>query len=297
MNLIPLLILAMVFWGISWPIGKLVSSEANAAVIIFWRNLLTTITFLPLLYIFRKSYNFSKKGIIIGLFGSILMTFYNFLFFLGLQNGTSGLGGVLVTTTNPLFNFLLLRILGKYKIQKFEKFALFIGFLGGISTLQIWNINPSNLLEGGNIIFLFASFTWAILSIQSSSSKDFIHPIFYSFVVYLLSTIFTYFLSIPYGNTDIETKTTEFWLEMIYLSSISTGFGTTIYFIASSKLGSEVSSVYLFLVPISAVIGAFAILGEIPNGFTIFGGILSILAIRLLHIVQKKKKLNTIEPI
>lgn len=266
-------------------------------VLIFWRNLFTVLSLLPAVYIFKKKFSFSWKGTGYATLGAILMTFYNFLFFWGLKLGFAGLGGVLVTTLNPLFNFLFLVILGKYSISKKETFALFLGFLGGIFTLQLWNFKMENFLLGGNGFFLLGSIVWAILTILSSNSNSSIHPMNYSFQLYAIATVLSF---VPaYLANGLETKGMDFnfWMGIFYLSAISTGFATTVYFIASSQLGSHVSSSYVFLVPFSAVLTSSIVLGEIPSGYTIIGGTLAITAVQIIQYSQRrKKKFELIEP-
>ena len=74
-----------------------------------------------------------------------------------------------------------------------------------------------------------------------------------------------------------------FWWNLFYLASISTSFGTTIYFIASSRLGSAKASSFIFLVPASAMLSSWGILGEKPEWTTISGGLLAISAVYLLN--------------
>ena len=41
-----------------------------------------------------------------------------------------------------------------------------------------------------------------------------------------------------------------FWINLLFLSCIAMSFGTSIYFLASSKLGPKQASAYIFLVPL-----------------------------------------------
>ncbi|MCB1178834.1 MAG: DMT family transporter, partial [Leptospiraceae bacterium] len=234
MNFTYLLILAMVIWGVSWASAKQISGYSPPEVLIFWRNLATFIFLFPFLFILKQKVKFSKKIFLNSLFGAILMSTYNYLFFAGLKNGLAGAGGVLVTTLNPILNFILVSILYHHVWKKREIIGLIMGFSGGLIIIRIWEIKPEDIYKSGNLFFLIASLMWAFLSIQTHRAKKYMEPIPYSFLVYGFSTIITFFFAFFYDWTAPIGFDLKFWINLIYLSGISTAFATTIYFIASS---------------------------------------------------------------
>jgi drug/metabolite transporter (DMT)-like permease len=288
MNFTVLIIIAMIAWGISWPIGKLISTQTIPEVIIFWRNGATTLSLIPLVYFYRKNLPLSKTGFLYIFSGAILMSLYNYLFFAGLRDGLAGLGGVIVTTTNPLINYLILTILGLHKISKNDIKGLLIGLIGGAFLLKIWAIDVDQLLLGGNLFFLIASLLWAILTIVSSRSKDSLHPIIFSFYVYLFSTILTIPTAYTNNFLSVLQNPPSFWWGIFYLSAISTGFGTTVYFVSSTKLGSQRASSYIFMVPGTAIISSWILMKEVPDWTTIIGGSLAMVAVKILHKIPIK---------
>ena len=288
MNFTYLLILAMVIWGISWPIAKNLSNFANLDILIFWRNLATVVSLLPMFLFLRDKLHFTIKGMREALYGALLMTLYNYLFFAGVKTGLPGAGGVLVTTLNPLINFLLVTIIYGHNWKKKEFYGLLVGLIGGLVLLQFWKLNPESLYKGGNLFFLIASLTWAFLSIQTHRSKKHMDPVTYSFFVYLLSTVFTFFPAYQGDWTAPLQFGWHFWLNLFYLAGISTAFGTTIYFVASTKLGSHRASAFIFIVPASAALSSWFILGENPTLPTFIGGSLALLAARILKPPEEK---------
>ena len=139
------------------------------------------------------------------------------------------------------------------------------------------------LLKGGNLYFIIASFFWAVLTIVSSKSKNLLHPIVFSFYVYLLSTILTAPTAIVSNFMIVMQNDKIFWWGIFYLSAISTGFGTTIYFISSTKLGSQKASSFIFMVPGTAILSSWFFLDEVPGWSTIVGGTLAMLAVKILQ--------------
>jgi drug/metabolite transporter (DMT)-like permease len=283
MNFTLLLILAMIAWGISWPIAKITTHNTPPEVLIFWRNGATTLALLPLLYFYKNHLSISKKAFLSVLSGAFLMSVYNYLFFAGLRDGLAGLGGVIVTTVNPLLNYFILILFGLHKISKNEVLGLGMGLLGGVFLLNLWTIDIPMLLKGGNLYFIIASLFWAVLTIVSSKSKNLLHPIVFSFYVYLLSTILTAPTAIVSNFMIVMQNDKIFWWGIFYLSAISTGFGTTVYFISSTKLGSQKASSFIFMVPGTAIFSSWFFLDEIPGWSTIVGGTLAMLAVKILQ--------------
>ena len=273
----------MIAWGISWPIGKLTTQGTQPEIIVFWRNGATTLSLLPLVYIYRNHLKISKLALRKVLLGALLMSSYNYLFFMGLSTGMAGLGGVIVTTTNPLINYFLLIGFGLHKVSKYEISGLILGGIGGILLLRVWEIQTDEFFKGGNLLFLIASFLWAVLTIISSRSKNHLHPFIFSFYVYIFSTIFTFPLAYIGDFFSVLHLGTNFWLGIFYLSAVSTGFGTTIYFIASSKLGSGKASSFILLVPGTAILSSWLMINEVPNFTTLMGGLLAIIAVKIIQ--------------
>ncbi len=295
MNFYILIVLAMVIWGASWGIAKLISSMTSVVVILFWRNILTFLALIPILFILKEKPKLSYKALSYSILGALVMTAYNYLFFKGLEYGLAGAGGILVTTLNPIFNFLLVSLLSKKRIELVEKFALGLGLLGGLILLKIWDLNLEDILKSGNLFFLIASLAWAFLSILTERSSKHSKPLLYSFYNYAFASLLTFIWVLPYPWVAPLSFGFNFWLPMFYLSVISTAFATTIYFIASSKLGSHVASSYIFIVPTSAMFFAWIIQNEKIQLHSVTGGILALLAAVILHkfkISKSKKSLN-----
>ena len=70
---------------------------------------------------------------------------------------------------------------------------------------------------------------------------------------------------------------------MAYTSVISTSIATTFYFLATVSLGAEKASSFIFLVPLSAALSSWFLLGETIQINTIAGGVLGIMAVYMLN--------------
>ncbi|TGM47243.1 DMT family transporter [Leptospira biflexa] len=287
-----LLILAMVSWGISWPIAKVIAGMVPVPVLVFWRFLATFLSIIPLLLVMRITIRLKTgKDYWNVLIGGIIYTLYNQFFFLGLKNGLPGAGGVLVTTLNPIVTFFIVFLIQKKSISKRQVLGLFFGFIGGLVILQVWKISLDYLLLSGNLFFLLCSFVWATLSLNSQKTGKSMSPITYSFYVYGIGSILELLFC---WNDPSFWKVWEFgpsfWFAIFYLTVISTTFGTTVYFYAATRLGSEIASSFIFIVPLSAYLSSFLILDEVIQVPVIIGGGLAMLAVYLINSKHKKKE-------
>jgi drug/metabolite transporter (DMT)-like permease len=70
---------------------------------------------------------------------------------------------------------------------------------------------------------------------------------------------------------------------LLYLAIFGQAIATTIFFIASGKLGSEKTSSFMFLVPLFALLSAWIILDEPMQLHIIIGGAISMLAVYFIN--------------
>jgi drug/metabolite transporter (DMT)-like permease len=75
----------------------------------------------------------------------------------------------------------------------------------------------------------------------------------------------------------------KFWLALIYLAVLGQSVATTIFFIASAKLGSQKTSSFMFLVPIFSLLVAWIVLDETIQSHIIIGGALSLIAVYFIN--------------
>ncbi|WCL48768.1 DMT family transporter [Leptospira sp. GIMC2001] len=279
-----LLIIAMITWGFAWPSGKAVAGLAHPNVIIFWRFLLTALSLIPIVILTGNSFQLRSKTLWLQVgIGGILYTIYNHFFLLGLELGMPGIGGVLVTTLNPLFTYLLVHLLKVALPSRREMFGLFLGLIGGCILLRLWDTSWSILLVSGNLFFLLGSFSWALLSMNSHSTGEKLSPLVYGFYVYTIGTLLDFFFAYPNEIFSVFQLDMNFWFHIVYLAIVSTTFGTTVYFFASTRLGSRNASSFIFLVPVTAVFSSWLFLDEIPAISTLIGGALAIGAVSMLN--------------
>lgn len=280
------MLISMVFWGLSWPSAKVISGYSNPIVLTAYRYSIVFLTLIPILLFLKIPLKISKNGIPFVFISGFLLAIYSYLMFLGLKKGTAGAGGVLVTTLNPIFAYFLSLVIAKKKPNTNETIGLILGLLAGCVLLKIWT-SFDLLFNSGNLYFLASALLWSVMSRFTAKSNDYGSPFSFSLWMYFITLISLFpFIDYQSFKATFEIREFKFWGNVFFGGAIVTSLATTIYFYATSKLGSAKASSFIFLVPFSAALSSFLLLDEKLEIHTIFGGILGILAV---FMIQKKQ--------
>ena len=281
--------LAMAGWGLSWVSAKVLSAYINEYEMIFFRNIFTVITLLPVLLFTKKSFYINLKSFILVLVASVVMIAYMKCFFLGTKFGTASLGGALVTTMIPINTFIIMALFFGKKIEKKDILALILGALGVFTMLNIWSFSHEEIFSQKNIYFILASILWPILTIVSSKATK-ISPMVFTFYMYVITTIMVMVFFVDVPNINYKEFDWIFWLNVFSISVISTTFATTLYFVGIEKLGTNEVSSFIFLVPLFAIILSVIFLKENISLSIIVGTILTLIAVKILNNIKIFKK-------
>ena len=279
----PLLILSMIFWGIAWVNTKILTNYVNQYELVFLRMGICFISMFPIIYFSNLSFKINLKSFYLILIASVFLVLYSIVFFLGVQHGTPGFGGALVTTLIPINTFILIALINRKTISLKHSFALILGGFGVLTMLNVWNFNPNEIFSKDNIYFLMASILWPLLTIVSAKDTK-TNGLVFTFYVYVISTFVVYLFFVD--NSVFEKVASfdfKFWINMFMITILSTTFATSIYFIAIAKIGTKEATTFIFLVPASAMISSAIYLGEKISFNTIIGTICTIIAIYILN--------------
>ncbi len=280
--------ISMLIWGMSWPSAKVLSHYGKPLEIAFLRFIFTFISLFIILNFLKINLAISKKGFPSLLVASVLIALYSMLFFTGILKGMPGAGGVLVTTMTPIVSYMLAMIIKKRMPTAVEFIGLLIGFIAGCILLSIWN-QSALILKSGNIFFILSTLVWAVLSRITALSFNYGSPLAFTLWMYLLC-IFILALFIDFHSIQkvILQGDAKFWLNMFFNGIVNTGLATTFFFYATSKIGAEKTSSFIYIVPFAAALSSLITIGEVIQWNTYVGGILGILAV---WVINKKNKL------
>jgi drug/metabolite transporter (DMT)-like permease len=276
-----LMLVAVIFWGVSWVNLKIVTTYINEFEALFFRFFISTILLFPILIYRKESLKLGKKNFLILFFSSLLMIGYLKYVFLGTQLGTASLASTLSSVLIPIFTFIFLWIMGKNSISKKQVFALALGTFGVALILNIWTIPLQEILVPYNLYLFLASMLWAILAIIKGYSE--ISPLLFTFYLSLFITILDVLFFIDIFAIEYAKFDYIFWLNISLLSLVATTFANLIYFMAVEKIGVNKASSFMFLEPFIAIFSSIIFLGEKITFSLILGTILTIVAVKFLN--------------
>ena len=279
----------MLTWGIAWTSAKIVNQYLNYNNLVFLRFFIGFISMIP--FLINRKINFNKISIYTYLniiITSVLFFIYNQCFFIGTDIGRSGMGGVFVTTTNPVITFIIISIIN-FKINTYQIISIFLGVFGGLFILDVYNTGLEAIIFDGNIYFIFCSLSWGIMTIIMSNGQKNIDSIWYITFCYLFTSFIALFFIDINGILNYSIYDSKFILNF-FLVSAAMSYGTSIYIIASYRLGPLSASSFIFSVPFIAMGTANIFLNEPLGTNVIIGGILSLISIIMINNTKKYKK-------
>ncbi|TMP27490.1 EamA/RhaT family transporter [Pseudoalteromonas rubra] len=282
------LVSAMLFWGMSWISGKIIAEVAPAQVTVFYRLFLAAISMLPIMWVMQKfnllNLRFNKRALAWSLPAGFFLAFYNQLFFLGLADGLPGKGGMLVTTSNPVFTFILSAILLGQAINRRQGVGLAMGLGGGLMMIEVWHFDLDQILAAGNLYFILASLTWAFLTLISQRGTRYADFITFSTLMYFWASLLSYAFAYQHDPFIGAAKfPAYYWHHLLFLSIVVVSIATSVFFLATQKLGPNRSSSFVFVVPVTAMGLSAWYFGERLSVGVAVGGACALCAVYLLN--------------
>ena len=273
----------MITWGYSWAGAKILGPYGDVSAKIFLRFFLASIALIPILLKYRIPFTVSKSGLQFILINAISLCSYNYFYFRSTHMGLAGIGGVLVTTLNPILTSTVVFCFVDKSVRFKDLIGLAIGFIGGSIIIRFWEMDLNLMIQSGSLFYILASFSWVSVTLTSQKSKNHIHFLSYSFWSFVVAAGFS-FLFCNLSDIAITINYDRyFWINILSLSIIVMSFANTMYFFASSKIGAVKASSFIFIVPLTAIIFSKILLDEPIRLTTLMGGSLSIIAIYLIN--------------
>lgn len=284
------MLVSMFLWGLSWPSGKVLSRYCSPVNFSAYRYIIVIITLGIVLLFAKVSFRMLKGGIVSVVASGALLAIYSYLMVKGLQAGTGGAGGVMVTTLNPILAYAIGIVLSRKLPSVNESIGLLLGLVAGCTLLQLWT-HAHAIVESGNLYFLLAAFTWAVMSKITARGARYGSPLGFIWWQYVI-TFVCLAISVDYTEARAMFSITDnlFWLNLFFGSAIVTSIATTVYFYTTTRLGAEKASSFIFLVPAAAALSSWLLLDEQIKVHTIAGGLLGIVAVYMIN----RKPMNAV---
>lgn len=276
------MIVAMLFWGVAWTAGKVAAEHSNAEVAAFWRYAISFITIIPVIWYLRTPLKSDKIGFLYMFASGALTSLFNYLFFAALSHGQAGYGGTMVTALSPLFTYGMSIIIFGTKVSTKQVMALSVGVLGALILLHV----PYEGFAFVNIdssYFLGCAVVWSMVTIIAQKGMRRSDPMFYTLVVFGITGFINMLFALPYHPFDFAAYDAVFWSVIFFIGLVPGTFGMAIYFISAGKVGAHRTAVFMFIVPIGAIVSSWIVYGEALELSTLIGCLLAFVAVILFN--------------
>jgi len=178
----------------------------------------------------------------------------------------------------PLVTAGLMRYAFKEKLGKLVSAGFGLGFMGGMMVfLSAQHVSGAGIVPTslGDVVFIASMFSWAFYSIYCGrwfGHMPFAELVRATMAVSALAMLPIFLMS---GSAaQLKTMSPSSWIAVLYLGLLSSAFGYYIWNLGVEKLGPSRASAFLYLEPLTAVLGGMILLGEQPSAVAACGGLL-----------------------
>ncbi len=276
------MIIAMLFWGIAWTAGKVAAQHSNAQVAAFWRYAVSFITIIPVIWYMKIPLKTDRIGVMYMVWAGALTSLFNYLFFAGLSHGQAGYGGTMVTSLAPIITYILsISFLGT-KVSSRQIAALSIGIFGALILLRV-PFEGFAFLNVESSYFLECAIVWAVVTIIAQKAAKRVHLMFHTLVVFGIAAIINLLFALPHHPFDFAAYDETFWVTIVFIGLVPGTFSTALYFVSAGKVGAHRTGVFMFIVPVGAIISSWFVYGEALALSTLIGCLLAFVAVILFN--------------
>ncbi|MDD2266856.1 DMT family transporter [Sulfuricurvum sp.] len=286
-----LMIIAMLFWGFAWTAGKVAAEHSNAQVAAFWRYAISFITILPVIWYLKTPLKTDRVGYMYMVAAGVLTSLFNYLFFAGLSHGQAGYGGTMVTSLAPIITYILSILFLGITVSFRQLGALFIGILGALILLRV-PLDGFAFLNVESSYFLGCAIVWALVTVIAQKASKRAHLMFHTVVVFGITAFINMLFALPHHPFDFEAYDETFWITIFLIGLIPGTFSTALYFVSAGKVGAHRTGVYMFIVPVGAIVSSWVVYGEALELSTLIGCLLAFAAVILFNMKNSSKALE-----
>lgn len=298
-----LLVVATLFWGGNFVMGKGFSSSIPPFTLAFLRWIIAFLFLLPFGYkelITAKQIWKTDFGIIFAMAFTGIASF-NTLVYIAVHY-TSSINAALINAPTPAMIMLLSFLFLKEKLSMSHYIGIIISILGVLWIISRGSITAvlSLSFNKGEMIMLIAVFMWAVYSVlvKKYGSR---YPIYGLFLIKMIVGII---ILAPFSLYEFITNVPMKWdlsslIGLIYLGIAASVLAFLAWNKAVAELGPGRAAPFLNLIPVFATFFAVIFLGEKLDGAQIIGGFIVIFGVLITTGVFKpirstqQKKLNS----
>jgi drug/metabolite transporter (DMT)-like permease len=287
------LIATVLIWASSFAVIKLGLQEINPYFLAFIRAFIAAGFLVAIIVVRGELAAFlryvARNWKALGVLGLIGIALFDVLQNVGIHHTSSALAGVLLNT-NPLFITVFSAIFLGEVITRNKVLGLFLGFVG-MCLVVFDGQDLRSVVESqtflGNALVILSAVTWAVYSILNKHALTDGSPLHLTAASYIFGTVFSLPLIYFFDVKPLFSVSSGSWGIILYLGAVASGATFFLWSFALSKMEASRASVFLFMIPVVAIVIGWAFLAEQISTSTIFGSVLVLVGIYLSEKPQR----------
>jgi drug/metabolite transporter (DMT)-like permease len=275
------LLIVVTTWGMNYTIGKYGVVQLSPLLFNALRFIITAPVLMFVVYITERSLRVERRDIVRLICVSLVgITLYQTFFMTSVQY-TSATSASLLIAMSPIFTGLFSVLLKQERFEWVTQIGSIISFCGAALVLLSENsskgIYPHQLL--GDIVGLFASICWGLYPVLANPLVQKYSSLKVTAWSSLIGVVPLLVLAVKPSLTVNWNLSIPTWFSLLYSTFIVSVFGLVAWYACVRQIGPTKVMVYMYLVPLVAVVFARFYIhegvswGQIIGGITILVGI------------------------
>jgi len=273
-----LLVLAALFWGGSWIVVKQLTADIDPVLIATMRFVIVSVILLPVaVWLYAKGERVKGEDfgmlMLLALFGVVLLYILQYY---GVSM-TTAINASLMATFNPAVTLLLSAAFLKEKISMEKIAAIAVAFLGAFFVITNGNMNFGAIAGDilGSLLSLASTSCWAVYTVVSKRATQRHSPLFITAYTSIIGALlFIPIMLLVSSPIKLVTLPLADWMGLFFLAVLCTIFAYSIWSYSLERLDASKTAIFIYLVPLFAVLLSYIYLGESITPYTILGGFL-----------------------
>lgn len=277
-----MLLLLSLVWGGSFLFIAIAVKELSALQVVFARVSIAAACLIPVHLVVQGPLPTDRRTWIAAGGMSVMNNIIPFtLITWGQHYITGGLASV-VNATTPIFAALFMAMAGYEAITGRKGLALIIGFIG-VGVLQGVNLNAINSQSWGIFAVIVAAGFYGLSAPWSKKMLVGIPPLTTASCQLLISTLIMAVIVFFFGDMkQFEAVSMPTWAALVGLAVFSTSFAYLLFFKIIARAGPTFVSLVTMIIPVSAILLGYIVIGEKLSLQEIVGALIIGLALMVI---------------
>lgn len=295
-----ILALATSSWGSAFIAGAYATRDFDPITVAFLRFFFAAIILLPLMWWLEPN-RVNPKGkewLLLASLGLTGIALYNICFFIATKEAPIVKSSLFIAS-NPVLIILLSALFLKEKITSRNIIGLILALSG--AAIIITEGNFMAVIQTGlqpiDLVLLIAVICWALYSVLGKVALGRFSPLVSTTYAVVFGTIMLFPFAVLEGNWSQYVAATPLtWASILHMSIIVSVISFIMYYQGIRTIGAARASIFINLMPLSAVILAVILLGEPVLPIHIVGAVLVLTGVTVGTKARWRKPVPIPEP-